>query len=145
MGYIESTLMPAEEVTLKARIHWIVFMPSLLLMLTAAFGYVWLDQVILPMALFILALFNFMRAVIYFFTTELAVTNQRVIAKFGFIKRSTYEINLNRITSLNVDQSILGRLLNYGNVTVSSMGGMQAPIPAIVDPIGFRKEVLEGQ
>lgn len=84
-------------------------------------------------------------AYIRYKTTELAITNKRVIVKFGFISRRTIEININKIESIQVEQGILGRILNYGTLIVSGAGNPQAPIPGISDPIKFRKAFVEAQ
>lgn len=79
-------------------------------------------------------------------TTELAITNRRIIAKFGLISRSTFELNLAKIESIRVEQSILGRILNYGDVLVIGTGGSKEPIPRIAHPLEFRRrydEILE--
>jgi uncharacterized membrane protein YdbT with pleckstrin-like domain len=134
--------MPDETVVLRGRVHWIILMPSITLFIIASVLYFYFNQLILGFVLTCFAFVASFRGLVYFFTTELAVTDHRVLAKFGLIKRATYELNLDRITGLNVDQSVLGRLLNYGNVIVRGMGGDMTPIPAIRDPIGFRHEVL---
>jgi len=84
-------------------------------------------------------------ALIRYFTTELAITNKRVIAKFGLISRSTIEINLQRIESVQVNQSVIGRIFNYGSVVVSGAGNPQAPIPGISSPLTFRRVFVEAQ
>lgn len=78
-------------------------------------------------------------------TTELAVTNKRVIAKTGFITRNTVEINIKKVESIQVDQSLFGRIFNFGTIIVSGAGNPQAPIRSIYDPINFRKAVLTAQ
>lgn len=84
-------------------------------------------------------------AYIKYKTTELAITNKRVIAKFGFISRRTVEINLNKVESIQVDQTIWGRLFNYGTLIISGAGTPQAPILGISDPMKFRKAFIEAQ
>lgn len=84
-------------------------------------------------------------ALIRYFTTELAITNKRVIAKFGLVSRSTIEINLQRIESVQVNQSVIGRIFNYGSVVVSGAGNPQAPIPGISSPLTFRRVFVEAQ
>ena len=74
-------------------------------------------------------------------STELAVTNRRVIAKFGFVRRSTVELNIAKIESVRVEQSVTGRLFNYGSVYVTGTGSTMDPIPFISDPIAFRQAV----
>jgi uncharacterized membrane protein YdbT with pleckstrin-like domain len=71
--------------------------------------------------------------------TELAVTNRRVIAKFGLVSRSTIELNLLKVESVRVEQSIAGRLLGYGSVIVVGTGSSIDPIRFIADPIRFRQ------
>ncbi len=142
MSYVENTMMSDEILVLQGKVHWIIFMPTLSLFVIASVLYYALDQLLLS---FVITCFAFMaafRALIYYFTTELAVTDRRVLAKFGWIRRSTYELNLARVTGLNVEQSVMGRVLNYGNVVVRGMGGDMTPIPAINDPIAFRHQVL---
>lgn len=76
-------------------------------------------------------------------TTELAITSRRVIAKFGFISRKTVELNLSKIESIQVDQTIMGRMLNYGSLVIAGGGNPQAPIPGISNPMAFRKAFAE--
>jgi uncharacterized membrane protein YdbT with pleckstrin-like domain len=76
-------------------------------------------------------------------STELAITNKRIIAKFGFVSRRTVEINLAKVEAIQVDQSVLGRMLDYGTIIVSGAGNPVAPIPSIADPLEFRHRFME--
>ena len=82
-------------------------------------------------------------AVVNVLTTELVITNKRVIAKFGLISRKTVELKNSKVESVQVDQSIMGRLLNFGSIVVSGAGGPQAPIPNISAPLQFRSKLNE--
>ena len=84
-------------------------------------------------------------AFIRYKTTELAFTNKRVIAKFGFISRHTVEININKVESIQVNQNVWGRIFNYGTLILSGAGTPQAPIPGISNPIQFRRAFMESQ
>lgn len=84
-------------------------------------------------------------AAIKYFTTELAITNKRVIAKFGLISRTTIEINIQKIESIQVNQGILGRIFNFGSIVVAGAGNPQAPVPGISNPLRFRREFIETQ
>lgn len=84
-------------------------------------------------------------AYIQYKTTELAFTNKRVIAKFGFISRKTVELNITKVESIQVDQGILGRIFNYGTLIVSGAGNPQAPILGISNPMEFRRAFMESQ
>jgi uncharacterized membrane protein YdbT with pleckstrin-like domain len=80
-----------------------------------------------------------------YFTTELAITNKRVIAKFGLIRRNTIEMNISKVESIQVDQGILGRMFNFGSILVAGAGDPKAPIPGISEPLKFRKMFFEVQ
>ena len=43
---------------------------------------------------------------------------RRIVYKRGFIRRHTVEINMDKVEGVDVDQSILGRMLNYGDITI---------------------------
>jgi uncharacterized membrane protein YdbT with pleckstrin-like domain len=76
-------------------------------------------------------------------TTEIAITNKRIIAKFGFISRSTIEINLPKVESVQVDQSVMGRMLDYGTIVISGAGAPNLSIPGAAEPLLFRKHFME--
>ena len=78
-------------------------------------------------------------------STELAITNKRVIAKFGFVTRDTIEINLQKIETVQVHQGFWERVLNYGTIMIAGGGTPQEPIPGVADPMAFRKAFLEAQ
>lgn len=87
----------------------------------------------------------FAAAYITFKSTQLAITDKRVIAKFGFISRHTIEINIKKVESIQIKQGIFGRIFNYGSLVISGAGNPQAPIPGISKPMEFRKAFLEAQ
>lgn len=118
-AYINGTLTGGESVGAEAKLHWVIFL-SLGAILTLFIG-----------------------PLIKMMSTEYAVTNKRLIWKSGLISRSTGELNLKKIESVNVDQGILGRLLGYGTVVVSGTGGSKERFAAIADPAGFRMRVQE--
>ncbi|MGA2126568.1 MAG: PH domain-containing protein [Xanthobacteraceae bacterium] len=73
--------------------------------------------------------------------TEVAVTDRRVIYKTGFISRKTREMHMDKIVSVDVTQGILGRMLNYGDITINGSGQSIERIPAIDSPVEFRNHV----
>ena len=81
-------------------------------------------------------------AIIYY-TSELAITNKRVLSKLGLIYRTTHELRLDKIESVSVDQSIFGRIFSYGTLEVSGTGGNVTPISGIAHPIQFRRELAK--
>lgn len=131
-SYIDGALIKDEQVVYTGNISlWSLAMPIFL-----GFLLVWVYG---------LGLVFWLAAYIRYKSTELAVTNKRVIAKFGFISRSTVELNIAKVESIQVHQGILGRIFNYGSLVISGGGNPQAPIPGISDPMGFRKAFMETQ
>ena len=74
-------------------------------------------------------------------TTEIDVTNRRVVYKRGFIKRHTIEMNMDKVESVDVDQSIMGRLLNYGDITIRGTGEGMGAAARIGAPLDLRNQV----
>jgi uncharacterized membrane protein YdbT with pleckstrin-like domain len=74
-------------------------------------------------------------------TTEIDVTDRRVIYKRGFLRRHTVEMNMDKIESVDVDQSILGRILDYGDITIRGTGVSLETLPMIGSPLAFRNHV----
>jgi uncharacterized membrane protein YdbT with pleckstrin-like domain len=77
------------------------------------------------------------------YTDEFAITDKRVIIKTGFMSRKTFEMNLNKIESVNVDQSILGRIFGFGTIRIVGAGGTKETFPGISNPLAFRKKFQE--
>jgi uncharacterized membrane protein YdbT with pleckstrin-like domain len=96
----------------------------------------WLAGIIAAVGVLIIA-----AALVRRSSTELAVTNRRVIAKFGLVARSTVEMNLAKIESVRVEQTVMGRLLGYGSIIVTGTGSTMDPIRFIADPIAFRQAI----
>ncbi|MFH1158549.1 MAG: PH domain-containing protein [Pseudomonadota bacterium] len=94
---------------------------------------------------FMLGLFFFMHLMIVKATTEIAVTNERVIYKKGMIARHVGELGIDRIEGTSVSQELWGRILGYGSVTIRGMGVGEVILPPIEDPIAFRQAVQEAR
>jgi uncharacterized membrane protein YdbT with pleckstrin-like domain len=77
-------------------------------------------------------------------TTEFGVTNKRVIIKTGFIRRHTLELLLRQVEAISVDQSLTGRLLGYGTLTLTGTGGVREVFHRVVNPLEFRRRI-QGQ
>jgi uncharacterized membrane protein YdbT with pleckstrin-like domain len=148
--YIDEILQPGEKVLYSTNAHWIFYLPAIaawivaLALVAAAGAFPPMAPVGLAAAavIAVVALYFTIRGWFHRFTTETDVTNRRVVHKTGFINRHTFEIALDKIASVEVDQSIPGRLLNYGNVTIVSMGEVSPqPIKTIASPLAFRSAI----
>ncbi len=85
----------------------------------------------------------FLYAVIRRASTELVLTNKRLIVKTGLITRDTVEMNLGKVESIRVSQSLLGRMFNYGDIAVVGTGSSLEPIRNIADPLELRRRIGE--
>ncbi len=150
MGYVERHLLPNEHVLYKTRLHWILFVKSALLVLVglalAALLWrvqdpPWLWYVGLAVSLIGLgwAFVHFVELM----TSEFAVTTSRLIFKIGLIARYTTELLLSKVETIGVTQGLTGRLLNYGDLTVTGTGGAREVFRRVRDPIGFRNRVQQ--
>jgi len=147
MGYVEQNLMPGEEVTYRATLHWIVYAGAVLLgvlgviLLVAVSGRELAPLMGLGGLLVVIAgcvaFFDWLRVI----TSEFAVTNKRVIIKIGLIRRHTIELLLGKVESIGVDQSILGRIAGYGTIVVIGTGGTKEPFKSIAEPREFGRQV----
>jgi len=142
MSYVQSVITPGEVVIAQARTHWCIYVgPACWLVLSLVLMvFVWP----LGTILLVLSLVLFLRAWLYAYSTELAVTSKRIIAKFGFIRRSTVELRHDKVESLQVEQGIIGRIFDFGSIVVTGSGGTHAPIPYISRPLQFRSAALTG-
>ena len=148
MSYLKSVLQPDETVQFHSRLHWIIYIPGLLLLvpaIAAGIGGNYIPNLDLRYACWavgalflLLAILKLLAEWIRRVSTEIAVTDKRVIYKCGIIRRHTVEINNDKIESVDVDQTVLGRVFNFGTVVIRGTGTVVEPIRNIDDPLHFR-------
>jgi uncharacterized membrane protein YdbT with pleckstrin-like domain len=148
MRYIERVLQPGETVVHASKIHWIIYIPGVVVVLAAvAFFLVALGHPsqVLWLALFVacVGLGFFMLFLAWFkrWTTEIDVTDRRIVFKRGLIWRHTVEMNMDKVESVDVDQSVLGRLFDYGDIIIRGTGTGLEPLRNIEAPLEFRNHV----
>lgn len=90
---------------------------------------------------FVIGVMKFAQMMVIKATTEIAVTTTRLIFKRGLVARYVGEMNIDRIESISVLQSVLGRLLNFGQVVIRGMGVGELHLPIIRDPVKFRRAI----
>ena len=149
--YIDEILQPGERVLYSTNAHWIFYFPAIvawivalaLLVLSRQATVDWLVLLCLGAAglVALAALYWTVKGWFHRFTTETDVTNLRVVHKTGFIKRRTFEMALDKVESVDVDQTILGRILNYGDVTIRGVGEGIETIKTIASPLAFRSSI----
>jgi uncharacterized membrane protein YdbT with pleckstrin-like domain len=118
-SYVDNNLIRDEHVVFETKYHWKIFF-TLKGLLTL-----------------------FIQPILLRYSDEFVITNKRVICKTGIISRRTLEMNLNKIETVNVDQSIFGRMFGYGTITIIGTGGTRESFPNIAHPTEFRKRFQE--
>ena len=153
MGYAEQVLQPGESIKHRSKVHWIVYLPGLasLAVAVAIFLFVAaanaidsnLRLVLMGLAAIIAlgALLKLMWAWFKRWTTEIVVTDKRIIYKAGFVRRHTVEMNLDKVESIQVEQSVMGRLLDYGTLIIRGTGAGIEPVLNVGSPLEFRSFV----
>jgi uncharacterized membrane protein YdbT with pleckstrin-like domain len=147
---VERHLLPGERVLYKTRLHWVLFAKPVLVVLAGAILAVLLRQVQDPPWLWMiggaLALVGLIWSFVHYvevMTSEFAVTTSRLIFKVGLISRYTTELLLSKVESIGVQQGLVGRVLSYGDLTVTGTGGAREVFRRVRDPIGFRNHVQQ--
>lgn len=127
MRYIKSTLPSNEAIIKEIKFHWSHSFLS------------WFYLIFL--GIFLIGIYLFLRSLIERYSTERAITEHRIIIKTGLIRRSTEEIRLDRIEEINLNQSILGRLIGTGELFITGTGGSELHMKWIADPIEIQKAI----
>lgn len=160
MGYIDSSLMPDERVVYKTRLHWVVFVRSIL---TAVPGVALLvvslmvgdffplppeTERILALSVrvvggvvLLMGLLSGARALVIYRSSEFGVTTKRVIIKIGVFRRQTLELLLTQVEAILVDQTFTGRVLGFGSLTLTGTGGVREVFHRIKSPLEFRRQI----
>ena len=149
MRYVDQVVQPGETIRHVTTLSWVTFLPGLCLWIVALvpFAYARSGELAGGIAmvaiglLFAAGAFLLARAWWRRWTTEIAVTDRRIIYVRGFIRRRTVEINMDKVESVDVEQSILGRILSYGDINIRGIGETVEPLRDIDHPLQFRNHV----
>jgi uncharacterized membrane protein YdbT with pleckstrin-like domain len=139
MGYIESHLLPDEQIIFRARLHWLVFGKALLAAAVAVV-LLWVEPIAAAVTA-VIAVILVLPALIARKTSEFGVTTKRVIVKVGLVRRRTIELLLRQVEAISVEQSITGRVFNYGSITLTGTGGVREVFDNIGRPLEFRRAI----
>lgn len=152
MSYVDDHLLPGERVVYRAHLHWVAFRWSILLLVLAivtgiAGQLVSTDPAADPWKLWIPAGLVALAAVfavgpwIKRASSEFAVTDKRVLVKVGLVQRDSLETLLSKVEAIGVDQTLLGRMLGFGTITIVGTGGTRETFDRIDSPLEFRRQV----
>lgn len=157
MSYSNKTLLANEKFLFQTRLHWIIFTSAAIWALITLFifiicpGWSFFNAVLFSLPIYgwlgLIALFitliHALKALTRYFATEYAVTNKRVLMQSGLMHHKVVEIFLTKVEGIHVTRHLLGRLLDYGTITISGSGGHKQPFPLVAKPMAFRKAIHE--
>jgi uncharacterized membrane protein YdbT with pleckstrin-like domain len=157
VAYVENNLNPGERVLYATHLHWIVLLRSIVVdAIFAGAGIallVWAyagkhtergeAQMIGMVGVALILFGNVILALAWVRrnATEMAVTNKRVIIKVGFLTKRTIELFLSKVESVGVEQTLAGRMMGYGSITLRGTGGTNEPFNHVANPLEFRRQV----
>lgn len=150
MSYVNSVLQPGETLQARSTLHWLVYGRALIMLVAAIAFFIASRRASAQDDIFLwISVFFAVGAIVFFVPawlrrlgTEIAVTDRRIILKHGLIQRHTIEVNMDKVESVDVDQSILGRIFDYGTVTVHGTGTGIEPLAGVSAPIALRNAVM---
>jgi uncharacterized membrane protein YdbT with pleckstrin-like domain len=152
MSYVDKILEPGETIRYRTTLSWTIYTPALLLAVGAAIAAIgglrsshhatfwWIAAIVLIVA----SIAAFIPAWLRRWSTEIAVTDRRIIFKRGLIRRHTIEMNMQKVESVDVDQTLIGRVFDYGNVAIRGTGSSFETLRMIDSPLKLRTTVTAG-
>lgn len=142
MSYIQNNLQAGEEIKYKANIHWYIFVYPIILLLLGVFFSCAQTGIIyyIGLLLLLLGLFHLTKRILLKVGAEYVVTNKKVILKSGILSRDALELILSKCEGLRINQSIMGRILGFGSIVVTT-GGATNQFNFIANPMKFRNEI----
>ena len=153
-SYVDSTLISGERVICRTHVSmWPLFPIFLIstLILAAGIGLAitrWAylmestTELVVVLGVIGIGLIFFLGTYVRYTTSEFAVTDRRIIAKTGLLSRRTIEMFLDKVETLNIDQGVVGRMLNYGTVTIHGSGSTAETFRNVSNPLMLRKEFM---
>jgi membrane protein YdbS with pleckstrin-like domain len=145
MGYVENNLLSGEKIFFRTHLHWKVFvLPALLLLLAIALTawamYEGLDPY-LSLLILVIPLGVLLQSYLTWRCSEFAVTDKRVLIKTGIVTRHTLETILTKVENIGVEQTLWGRMFNFGTLYVTGTGSTKEIFQGIHAPLEFRKAI----
>jgi uncharacterized membrane protein YdbT with pleckstrin-like domain len=145
VSYIDQTLLADERVVYRTALHWIIFARGVFVLLVGLVVLVAFSHVpVAGLVVLLLALLLLIPPFVAYQTTELGVTNKRLIVKVGFIRRRTLELLLRQVEAISVDQTLAGRMFDYGSITLTGTGGVREIFHRVREPLELRRRI-QGQ
>ncbi|MCD6048247.1 MAG: hypothetical protein K0S08_1894 [Gammaproteobacteria bacterium] len=143
MSNIDASLMPSEQWLDQSELHWIIFVWPVFV--SIAITFFMLHQHFLFLLNYVgiaIIIYLFADVLIRYMGTAYALSTGRVILQRGLFFRRTWDVPLTRVESVQMQQSLLGKILGYGDIIVNGVGGDQLVFSTIENPQSFRQKIL---
>jgi uncharacterized membrane protein YdbT with pleckstrin-like domain len=164
MGYVEDLLSKDEVIVVRSRQHAIALLASalvngfivLVVMVLRIFLGSFLPDALPPLVFDILniaawlgVLFGAVRFgwdALQWWAEEYIVTNRRVIQTEGIVNKHTKDSSLEKVNDVELTQSVLGRVLGYGDLTIVTGSDVGVnDLVRIREPIAFKTAMLDAK
>lgn len=141
--YTNHTLGPNEKILAEAHYHWFYWAKRIAVCAVILAFAVVLDTIALlggiaSIIACIICAIELICAFIVYQNDEMVITNHRVILKTGFFSRDVFEMQIQKVETVLVDQSIMGRFFDYGTIACRGTGGTDSKHIEIAAPLEFR-------
>jgi uncharacterized membrane protein YdbT with pleckstrin-like domain len=140
-GYAGTT----ERILYRTHIHWITMLKGWIAVAVLLAGgvaiWIWTTVELAGVALVVLAVILGVTQYLTYVSSEFAVTDTRVLVRLGWIGRRSIEILITKVESIVVEQTLAGRLFDYGTIVVTGTGGTHEVFTGIAAPLEFRERV----
>jgi uncharacterized membrane protein YdbT with pleckstrin-like domain len=154
MAYYTQVVQPGEVVRAVGRLHWLIYGRAIGLLIVTIALLAWAGAVndvarqhavlVAAACAAVLTLLVFLVEWLRRRSTEIVVTDRRVIYKRGLIGRHTVEMNISKVETVDVQQGIGGRILDYGTVLIRGTGESLEPLRHIATPLAIRNAITVG-
>jgi uncharacterized membrane protein YdbT with pleckstrin-like domain len=148
--YVDQSLGASEHIVMRGRwplVYWTMTWLVLCAFAALAIGaFAWAPGlIVVPLGVLAIGAYFFIAPALRMLTTEFAVTDRRVILKWGWLNRRTAELAVESVESVQLNQSIWGRLFGYGRLIVTGTGEAQINFPPMAEPVKFRRAIESGR
>jgi uncharacterized membrane protein YdbT with pleckstrin-like domain len=128
---IKNDLIDGERIIRMARVHWAIFLfPAITATIALAVGLLlsWVISITIFIAIVLVPL---VRSTILYLTTQLVVTNKRILSRYGFFSRDLIQIRMDRLETAYLEEPFLGQIFGYSTVVLSGTGSGGLSLPFI--------------
>ncbi len=153
MSYVKENLTRGERLIHTTTLHWVIFFESFSIIFTGLFftylGVEYSTQLgslsywVEYLSFFVLCFggIKFLAELLRYSSSEFAVTSERVIIKTGILERKSLAMHLNKIESIEIEQSLTGRILGFGSIIITGTGNAESKFVLLKDPSKFRQQM----